>query len=100
MEKFNEEVNELMEVFNLKQHIAESQHIRSKEQFDIISDMFAKIFNKARSAVEGPTRSIPFSQQKSEVSNKCLCWKLKVKHMQGKRINQQRMRQHQELRKV
>ena len=47
MEKFNEEVNELMEVFNLKQHAAGLQHIQSKEQYDIIDDMFTKIFNKA-----------------------------------------------------
>ena len=61
VDKFNEKVNELMESFNLKQYVVELQYIRGKDQFDIIDEMFTKIFSKARSAVEGPTRSIPFS---------------------------------------
>ena len=84
---FNEKVNELMEVFNLKQQVLELQHVSSRERFNIIDEMFTKVLNKARSAVEGPTRSVPFSQRKLEISNTHLYWKLKVKCMQGKKIN-------------
>jgi len=84
---FNEKVNELIEVFNLKQQVLELQYVSSRERFNIIGEMFTKVLNKARSAVEGPTRSVPFSQRKLEISNTHLYWKLKVKCMQGKRIN-------------
>jgi hypothetical protein len=56
-----------------------------------------KILNKARSAVEGLQRSIPFSQTKLEMSNKYLYWQLKVKKMQGKQVNVERMMRRKEL---
>ena len=87
MKVFNEKVNELIEVFNLKQQVLELQHVSSRERFNIIDEMFTKVLNRARSAVEGPTRSVPFSQKKLEISNEHLYWKLKVKYMQGKKIN-------------
>ena len=56
--------------------------------------------NKARSTVEGPTRAIPFSQRKLEISNNHLYWKLRVKQIQGKWIDIQRILRRRELGKV
>ena len=58
-----------MQELNLKQHVIDLQYISSREVFNVVDEMFTTIFNKARSYVEGPTRSIPFSQRKLEVSN-------------------------------
>ena len=74
--------------------------MRSREGINTIDNLFTVVFNKARSTVKGPIRSIPFSQRKLEISNKYLYWKLKVKCMQGKRIDKQRMLRYQELGKV
>jgi len=76
---------------NLRQKVVDLKYIRSREAFDIIDDLFTKMLNKARSAVEGPQRSIPFSQTKLEMSNKYLYWQLKVKKMQGKQVNVERI---------
>ena len=89
-----------MNQLNVKQRVLELQHIRSREAFNIVDELFTIVLNKARSAVEGPTRSIPFSQQKLELSNKQLYWALRVKQLQGKRINVERMQRRQELRKI
>ena len=55
---------------------------------------------KDRSAVEGLTRTLPYSKKKLEVSNLHLHWKLKIKMMQGKRINVERMLRRKELANV
>ena len=79
MEIFNEKVNEMMTQLNIKQRVLELQHVRSREAFNVVDDLFATVFNKARSAVEGLIRSIPFSQRELELSNKQLCWALRAK---------------------
>ena len=91
VEKFNEKVNEMMNQLKVKQRVLELKHIRSREAFNIVDELFTTVLNKARTAVEGPTRSIPFSQRKLELSNKQLYWALRVKQLQGKRINVERM---------
>ena len=98
--KFNKRVEELMQELNLKQHVSDLKYISSREAFNVVDEMFTTIFNKARSYVEGPTRSIPFSQQKLEVSNQYLYWKLRVKQLRMKQINIERMKRRKELRKV
>ena len=89
-----------MNQLKVKQRVLELKHIRSREAFNIIDELFTTVLNKARSAVEGLIRSIPFSQQKLELSNKQLYWALRVKQLQGKRINVERMQRRQELGKI
>ena len=99
-ETFNEKANEIMKQLNVKQRVIELQNVRSREAFNAVDDLFATVFNKARSAVEGPTRSIPFSQRKLEMSNKQLYWALRVKQLQGKTINVERMQRRKDLGKI
>jgi len=89
--KFNNKVNEVMEIFKLKQRVLELEHTSSREAFNIINELFTKVLSKARATVEGPTRKLPYSQKKLEVSNNYLYWKLRVKQMQGKQINLERI---------
>ena len=89
-----------MQELNLKQHVSDLKYISSKEAFNVVDEMFITIFNKARSYVEGPIQSIPFSQQKLEVSNQYLYWKLRVKQLRMKQINVERMKRRKELGKV
>ena len=70
-----------MASFKLKQWVIELQHISSREVFNVIDDLFIKMLMKARSAIEGPMKTFPYSQKKLEVSNTHLYWKLKVKHI-------------------
>ena len=62
MKAFNEKVNEIMNVLNLKQRVIKLQHVRSRERFNTIDDLFMVVFNKTRSTIEGPIQSVPFSQ--------------------------------------
>ena len=100
VEIFNEKINEVMNQLNVKQRVLDLKHIRSREAFNVVDDLFTTVFDKARSAVEGPTRSIPFSQRKLELSNKQLYWALRVKQLQGKTINVERMNRRKELGKI
>ena len=72
-------------------------HINSYEAFNVIDNVFTEILNKARAAVEGLKQPLPFSQCKLKISNQYLYWKLRVKKLQGKIINVERMNRRMEL---
>ena len=65
-----------------------------------IDDIFTKVFDKARAAVEGQKRSLPFSEKKLRTSNEYQYWKLKAKQLAGKRINIERMNRRRELAQI
>ena len=46
VQMFNEKVNELMEVFNLKQQVLDLRYVHSRKQFNIVDDMFTTILTK------------------------------------------------------
>jgi len=77
---FNDKVDELLDKIKLQRMVLELEHINSHEAFNMIDNVITEILNKARAAVEGPTRALPFSQTKLEISNQHLYWKLRVKN--------------------
>ena len=46
--KFNEKVNEAITSINLKQRVAEFQHVSSREVFNVTDELFTKVPSKAR----------------------------------------------------
>ena len=56
VKKINNEINDLMDQMNMRQRTIELQHVHNK-----VDELITKVLNKARSAVEGPIRSIPWS---------------------------------------
>ena len=72
VDKFNEKVNKMMNTYNLKKHISKLSNTTNEHIHNEIDALFAKILKSARKAVEGPTRSLPFSQRKLQISNEYL----------------------------
>ena len=97
---FNEKLIEVMTQHNLKQRVLELKNVDNEQWFNEIDDLITDSLNKARAAVEGPMRSLPYSKRKLIVSNTYLYWNLKVKFMRGKRINKERMIRRKELAQI
>ena len=89
-----------MTSYQLKERVIDLKNATNEQRFNEIDDLFTKALMKATSAVEGPTRTLPYSEKKLEVSNLHLHWKLKVKMMQDERINLERMSRRKELANV
>ena len=87
MEKFNKKVDYYLDTLNMENKVANLANARSEALFKDIGNMFTCMFQKEISAVEGPTRSLTYSQKKVEMSNSLLYWKLRVKYLQGRNIN-------------
>lgn len=84
VQDFNEKVNEMMNIYQLKQRVIELKHVSNEQTYNEIDDMFTKVFDKARSTVEGPKRTLPYSEKKLRISNEFQYWKLKAKKLAGK----------------
>ena len=89
-----------MTSYQLKERVIDLKNVTNEQRFNEIDDLFTKALMKATSAVEGPTRTLPYSEKKLEVSNLHLHWKLKVKMIQGKRIDVERMLRRKEVANV
>ena len=68
VEKFNEKLDEVTNSYNLKQRVVDLMNVKNEQSFNEIDDLFTKTLMKARSAVEGSTRTFPYS--KKEVRSK------------------------------
>ena len=100
VEIFNDKVNKLMRTHKLKEQLAEIKNMSNEQTYNEIDNIFTKILSNARSAVEGPTRTIPYSKRKLMISNEHLHWKLKVKQFKRKQINTERMQRRCELAEI
>ena len=88
---FNDKVNELINTCQLKQCVVELKHMSNEQTHNKINDMSTKVLTKARSAVEGLTRILPFSKKNLQTNNEFRHWKVKAKKLLRKRINVERM---------
>ena len=61
MEKFNEKVNQMMETYKLNHQIMNLQNTSNVHLHNEIDELITTVLAIARKAVEGPTRSLPFS---------------------------------------
>ena len=62
---FNEKLIEVMTQYKLKQRVLELKNVDNEQWFNEIDDLITDSLNKARAAVEGPMRSLPYSKKKS-----------------------------------
>ena len=60
-DNFNKKIDDLMISLNLWKKVLELKHKRSREAFNATDELLTSVLKKARAAVEGLQRSIPFS---------------------------------------
>ena len=69
VQQFNDKVNELLDNAKLQKRVLELVHVNNHKAFNVIDNIFMEILKKARAVVEGPKRTLPFSQCKLKISN-------------------------------
>ena len=72
--KFNETVYFYLDSMNLEERVHKLRYKKSETAYNEVDKILTYIFKKARSLVEGPMRTIPFSKKKLQKNNTLLYW--------------------------
>ena len=83
MEKFLEELENQLNIYNIEDDLDRMEISCSHEEIEVVDDLITRMFQVATKKVEGMKRAIPFSQEKEKRRSMVLYYKMRIRELKG-----------------